>query len=607
VFISSAYRAAAALLILAAACDARAQSQPCPPADQYTVAVWNLQAANLRDAELKSSASALIENVDKRTAAPVAKTSVPADVLGTDSSRLIVGTADFLAQRANAEIRFWIKDELLTRVCGEKDHRVALAAYFPTLCSLQATYGFGMAPPDQTVAEAFRLDARALPACLVYRNHDNNTVGYLFLDLARQLRRGTNPLLLFAGLADTRFVREGCVDGTQSACPFYLGGVAVQSYLAASAPDPARSPSRDAALAKATLARYVAKLTDDGKTRLLEKIRDWAASNCSAARDGSFDAIIDCWIERNRGPVQQLENTFKAVRDDWDRFRAGAARQRDRDERREAYLDFIATALDRLTEIVETAGGRFPGLELPDVDRKRLRELLRVVKLVNSEQYPQALTQIYRCISSKDECGWNVAADPAVEPLKRYLPIAFELADAKSSDDIANTLDRVASPAGAWRMKQNHSMWSINAFVGPAWGAEKLWKDGSDTGTFRGHNKSLFAPVGVDYSHPTGYRWFPTWGAFVSGLDFGSLMSVGDGRNDGPIQVDSKATAGFAQILSPGLYIHAGIGNSPFVLGAGMSYYPLSREARRADGTTVMLDARVIRVFLGVDLTLMPF
>src|SRR5207237_5860257 len=132
-------------------------------------------------------------------------------------------------------------------------------------------------PPDQAIAEAFRRDARALPACLVYRNHAGDPVGYMLMEVAQQLRKGVNPLSLFAGLADAPDVRGGCRDGRQPACAFYLSGVALQSYLAASALDGAGGkPPAGRDLARATLVRYVAKLTEDNKPDLLTRINDWA-------------------------------------------------------------------------------------------------------------------------------------------------------------------------------------------------------------------------------------------------------------------------------------------------------------------------------------------
>src|SRR5437868_5354863 len=132
IFAKAGVRPTAAMVVFVWTLSGPAFAAPsCETSDDFKVETWNLQASALVSPMASADASRAAVSTKSQPVSPPA--------LG-DTSRLIVGTADFLATRANDEVRFWIKDELLARVCGDKDRPQKLKDYFPSLCSLYASY-----------------------------------------------------------------------------------------------------------------------------------------------------------------------------------------------------------------------------------------------------------------------------------------------------------------------------------------------------------------------------------------------------------------------------------------------------------------------------------
>lgn len=184
------------------------------------------------------------------------------------------------------------------------------------------------------------------------------------------------------------------------------------------------------------------------------------------------------------------------------------------------------------------------------------------------------------------------------EKFQRFIPLVAEIADAKSSDEVVNSLDVWADPVGGYAGKYERPMFSIGALFGVSGGGEWIEQGGkSNTGTSAG----LFAPIGIQYTRPTGPwwggRWY--WGGFASVFDVGNLASY---QFDGSASDSEAPEYGFKQIVAPGAFFTLGIAESPVVVGAGASF---SHGLRQVDGK----DASSIRAaaFLAMDLTFFRF
>lgn len=201
--------------------------------------------------------------------------------------------------------------------------------------------------------------------------------------------------------------------------------------------------------------------------------------------------------------------------------------------------------------------------------------------------------------------------DTKVEQRKRLLrntmPLFIEIAQSQDEVDVRAALDKVSSPVGAWRLKRTENIASLGALVGGFRGTE--WLKSPQVETTRAHSAiaGMFAPVGIDFSLPLAKN--STVGLFVSVIDVGNLVSArlkeDEGKGADVTAIDSEPKVGFAQVYSPGAYLRFGLGETPLVLGWGVSYTPGLRTAQTSAGE-VRLDATRYVVFLAVDITILP-
>ncbi len=195
--------------------------------------------------------------------------------------------------------------------------------------------------------------------------------------------------------------------------------------------------------------------------------------------------------------------------------------------------------------------------------------------------------------------------------IQAFLPLVVEIANAKSSTEVATAIEAAAAPAGSYRTKYQHSTLSLNAFVGPAIGGEYLTRGNSSgwSGAFAG-----FAPVGLHAAVPFGRgkdggRWMHV-GGMLSIIDIGALTTYRfktELENDETTSTtEHSAEVGFAQVFSPGAFLTLGIARTPLVVGGGLSMSPRLREIQ-VDGQTLDANALRLMAFIAIDITLYQF
>jgi hypothetical protein len=193
----------------------------------------------------------------------------------------------------------------------------------------------------------------------------------------------------------------------------------------------------------------------------------------------------------------------------------------------------------------------------------------------------------------------------------RLLSFAAEIAEAKDTKQAAAAIEAVIAPIGSYRMKRRNTMFSVGALVGGATGKEFLRK--SDGTTVSGWTAAPAALVGIDLSLPMTKHCglstaFPHAGIFASVIDLGSALSWRfDAKGEQDKDVSQSTSVGFAQLFSPGLYFRLGLGKSPFILGAGMSWTPHARSITDATGEIEQPSAMRLSAFVAVDVPLLPF
>lgn len=196
--------------------------------------------------------------------------------------------------------------------------------------------------------------------------------------------------------------------------------------------------------------------------------------------------------------------------------------------------------------------------------------------------------------------------DPAVEGEVQgveseslvYLAALGEIVRARNAKEVAETIERVASPVGSYREKLKRRMYSVTAFLGYTWGDESL--AGSDSAYRR--FSSPFVPIGIHGTLPFSRCLGASpcaIGAYVSLFDVGVLAAKRTNNADGT----KESKVGLEQVFAPGIYATWNPGKAPIVVGAGFSRTP--DLVRAADGRELASTRR--SVFVAMDLTLFGF
>lgn len=185
------------------------------------------------------------------------------------------------------------------------------------------------------------------------------------------------------------------------------------------------------------------------------------------------------------------------------------------------------------------------------------------------------------------------------DKVKTVIPVMVEIANAKSSKDVANVLEAAAAPVGSYREKAKREMFSVTALFGATFAGQEYYTLDNEK---KSHSLGIqaFAPLGVHYSIPIQKAdWFNHVGLFLSVIDFGPIVST-----DTESGVKSESNVGFKQLFSPGAYglLHI---YGPLNIGAGVSKTPEVIKSS-ASGDAIS-DAWRYQGFIAIDLTLFPF
>lgn len=521
-----------------------------------------------------------------------------------------------IVQRAENELRMALKDSFLNDICSDD---ADVRAYFPSTCRLYETRaGFNVLPSDAQLSRTFSNDMRGLPACLIYQIRQPKIaslpegkpsdkgysagMGYVLVNLLEAMQDKQAPQPLVAGLANSPAVKGNCKVGTETICGLYFGGIAVSARLNA-------GDSREwiPLYFYERLLRQGGGLTDEQiyrradlvvRSGLLKKTEALivAVDGAEKAKQ-SFDNVPADDAHRD----ERLEVGYQLSLKVLDLLDAATCPTRSQDEHRECL-----------------AGDLRPSL-------KRAYTLTKVVIQAQQHRYDEMtaeLRPVLKCLEGPGQAGceeWDPWAQAITEHsqhktitrLGKNLLFAGALASAKTDEDAVAILDQYASPVGSWRLKRDKSVVSFGAMLGFAGGGEVLSASGYQDQS--GYYGGLLVPVGLDFSWP-GFSFFNLYkcpgcsnGVFFSMLDVGPLVSTTSANDGNFLKVDANAQVGTSQLFSPGVYYRVGLGKTPFVAGAGISYTRGLREATAPDGTIQSLDSTRYLLFVAVDVMLMKF
>jgi hypothetical protein len=493
----------------------------------------------------------------------------------TWQTSMVQGLTRYLEQRAGQELTLWLEEEFVYSLCKAKFHikgqEVIGSALFPQTCELahDDTTHLG-----STFAAALRADLEQLPVSLAsYALGVDAVIPESLFEVLLGLREGKPPLELIAGLSQNPKLNALC-------------------------PSPAAAPANVNAACSLVALGYVASFCQDIETNPSVNLDTLASSlvPLATANPGlGFKATLTA--AEVKPFLSELQAIYVLVR---------------------AWHDAPATTAGERA----ARGGILMGRILDAVNRG--------LPMLDSPKFPFFFPQgasswtkiegVFRASSTllQGDVGTGVQqglhavlalGTPLPKSVVRVVTVAADLAGATTPDQVQSALQSSLAPLGSWRGKHRAHMIALNAFVGVTGGYEyPLTKLGNGDKPLDGNGSfAAFAPVGLDFTLATGPC---ALGAFVSVLDVGQLLStpVAPTSNDEPEGKTAEAGGDvkIAQVLSPGMYLHGSIGNSPITFGVGAALAPSLRTYRAETGETSAYSMLRAGAFLAVDLTLLP-
>lgn len=245
----------------------------------------------------------------------------------------------------------------------------------------------------------------------------------------------------------------------------------------------------------------------------------------------------------------------------------------------------------------------YPG---PKPDKNKLEEIkfytdhgASLCANIETRAYNSAVFDAY-AILSKAIPG----KEEALSQFLKYGTFAATVANAQSSEEVADAIESVALPVGSASIKRKtKSNIALNAYIGLAGGSEYYGTTATWKGIF-----GMTAPVGVAFSWGHACCTNPDKSAgsssiFISLIDVGALSTF---RIDDD-ETEALPEVTLANIFAPGLYYVYGIPKTPVSVGLGAQLGPQLRKITATDAT-LHDDLNVsLRAFVAVDIPLINF
>jgi hypothetical protein len=543
----------------------------------------------------------------------------------------VEGLASFIADRTKAEVIAWLEDLIGGRLCKltyqpiDSDGKATAPSvqWFRETCKILQDPDYGVQVTTAMIASSVREDLQELPIAIAYYAMDHFSVRtnarifddrQAIIDVVQQWRAGTSPLLILAGLGRNVSLRKVCQAAQQAGpklapeCALVVIGLSVEYFSAVTLAPNLTSDQLDDIVKRVLAGRKLSceiaiafdplqaapTATDSCKnpdsadlSKLPSAVKTYADLLNVAQREYST----------YEPRVRQLLQAISALEVDLKAFKNSAS-------------DDTLRAV--LVGLQQTVGA---GAAIVQADDKTIQSgLSGAVALV--AMYSHILAKDYTAAGTDLVTATRDFGVPIPESVKKYLAFVIDLASAKTSDDVQASIDRVAAAVGGWKLKHQHMTLSVSAYAGVIGGYEtpqtSLVSNAATTKPSGGWAAGLFAPVGLDLSGPIG-KGTLSQGFFLSVLDVGQLtwarLSNASEDND-MSKADVASNTSFAQVLSPGLYYHLGLGHSPFTVGIGASYAPALRKYTITTATggveTDSLSTLRVGMFLSIDVTILP-
>ena len=220
---------------------------------------------------------------------------------------------------------------------------------------------------------------------------------------------------------------------------------------------------------------------------------------------------------------------------------------------------------------------------------------------INAQQkkFSLSILSLVKFIGELKDAGYD---NKLLQHLATYGAFIAEVAQAKSSDEVKDIIEKTVLPVGSASIKKNSRFnISLNAYLGGFFGNEYLPDNGIKHWA---KTAGITAPIGIAFSKPLGdpkHNWGSISG-FVSVIDIGAIASFR--FKDSSTAQLPKLT--LQNIFAPGLGLIWGIPKVPVSLGYMYQWGPALREITATDAklNTGDLNRRWF-FFLSVDIPLL--
>jgi len=190
--------------------------------------------------------------------------------------------------------------------------------------------------------------------------------------------------------------------------------------------------------------------------------------------------------------------------------------------------------------------------------------------------------------------------------LNLYGTFITQVATAKSSDEVADIIDKTVLPTGSSYVKK-HAVFniSLNAYTGLYYGQQRQATDEKFVSV-----AGVYAPLGIaaSWGIPRANRK-PPWSLslFASIIDVGSIVSYRFTHYNDTIANDVHVRLG--QIVSPGGHLVIGLPKWPVSIGGGFNWAPLITKVEKDEVTVQPNNKTPLRweIFAAVDIPLLHF
>lgn len=505
----------------------------------------------------------------------------------------IQAIALFLEARAKAELRAWVIDDILTKLCSSDGKN----RFFPETCRLKLNTSGSYAQISSnydSLVSALRNDFSGFPACGISLSM-RSTIPYFFQSIYEQKKRGQNLDWLFYSLASKPAFYQSCkLKGTKlnHACSLVLP-----------------------VLLYASVMEIEIEIKEENKEEIIEKFEE--------TRKKYFDKLDEdvrnlvSFIDEETGI--KIINFLSLLQHDLTYIKASLEKIEDSDSRAEAVEIFNIENERLVHRLLVVSQWLSIKEEHASISLKKnmalLNSLMTLQNMVEANEYSEAIVEISEligCLTGEQNCTRysEVKSEGATEiksELESFVKISgfiATLAEAKDGEDIEKRLETLTSPIGSWRRRHEGSLVSLNAFFGASYGESTY--SSPEFGEVTNNEAAVFAPIGLQVTKNFGSTAF---GVFLSVVDFGHIANSPETLdvNNGTLKSDVESD--FDKIFSPGVYVTASTKHAPITLGVGYSEGPYGyRTFVDVNGEESSVDRdRVLQVFLAVDLVLLPF